>query len=78
MSPKPLFLNPPLKLKSYKNAPLGFFFDIFYFQERIGNNIIIIKKNDVLKSEQIFRENKIIYYPQLTPINVNNLKKNKK
>jgi len=80
MSPKPLFLKPPLKLKSYKNdlAPIGFFFDIFYFQERIENNVIIIKKNDVLKSEQIFRENKNIYYPQLTLINVNNLKKNKK
>ena len=31
MSPKPLFLNPPLKLKSYQNdlAPLDFFFDKF-------------------------------------------------
>ena len=77
MSPKPLFLNPPLKLKSYKNdlAPIGFFFDIFYFQERIENNFIIIKKNDVLKSEQIYRENKNIYFPHLTPINVNNFKK---
>ncbi len=51
---------------------------IKYAKEKIENNLILIKVENSLKTEQIYLEKKGKYYPQIISINISNLNRNNK